>query len=81
MGTLTNEQTATQKDLILRFMQENGSITQIEAAQEIGCWRLGARIFDLKRDGHNIKKDTVLRKNRYGKPISFARYRLVSEGE
>lgn len=81
MGTLNNAQTATQKDLILRFMQENGSITQMEAAQEIGCWRLGARIFDLKRDGHVIKRDMVSQKNRHGKPIAFARYRLVETGD
>ena len=76
MGTLTNEQTMTQKDMILSFMRENGSITQLQAAEEFGCWRLGARIWDLKADGHKIRTDMVTRKNRYGKRIAFARYSL-----
>lgn len=76
MGTLTNEQTMTQKDMILSFMRENGNITQLQAAEEFGCWRLGARIWELKADGHKIKTDMVSWKNRYGKRISFARYSL-----
>ena len=28
MGALVNEQTMTQKDMVLRYMRENGSITQ-----------------------------------------------------
>ena len=77
MGTLTNEQTMTRKDMILSFMRENGSITQLQAAEEFGCWRLGARIWDLKADGHNIRRDMVTRKNRYGKTVMFAQYTLV----
>ena len=69
----------SQCDMILRYMQENGSITQMEAAQEFGCWRLAARIADLRRAGHAIKSDMVSQKNRYGKPISFARYSLEEE--
>lgn len=76
MGTLTNEKTMTQKDMILSFMRENGSITQLQAAEEFGCWRLGARIWDLKADGYKIRTDMVSRKNRYGKHIAFARYSL-----
>ena len=39
--------------------------------------RLGARIFDLKREGYEIKKETETSKNRYGEDTSYARYRLV----
>lgn len=66
----------TQCDMILDFMQRNGSISQLEAAEELGCWRLGARIWDLRHAGHDIRKDMVTKKNRYGKPVSFARYYL-----
>ena len=76
MGTLTNEQTMTQCDMILRFMQENGGITQLEAAQEFGCFRLSGRISDLKQRGIPIGKTMVSRKNRYGKSIAFARYSI-----
>lgn len=79
-GAIATPATMTQCDMILRFMQENGSITQAEAVTEFGCYRLGARIWDLKARGHAIKSDKVTRKNRWGKSVSFARYTLIEEG-
>lgn len=69
----------TQCDRILRHLQDYGSITQAEAVTEYGCYRLGARIFDLKARGVAIKSETVSGKNRYGERTSFARYCLVKE--
>lgn len=66
----------TQKEMILRYLQENGSITQAEAVTEIGCYRLGARIWDLKADGYDIRRETLKKRNRYGKVVSFASYHL-----
>lgn len=76
MGTLVNEHTSTQCDMILRYMQDFGSISQVEAASEFGCYRLSGRIYDLKQRGYNIGKTMETKKNRYGKHISFARYSL-----
>ena len=45
-------------------------------AREFGCYRLGARIWDLRHAGHAISKRTVTNKNRYGESVSFAEYRL-----
>lgn len=67
----------TQCDRILRHLQDYGSITQAEAVAEYGCYRLGARIFDLKSRGVAIKSETVTGKNRYGERTSFARYSIV----
>ena len=78
-GTLVNETTMTQCDMILAFMRETGSITQVQAAEEIGCWRLDARIWDLKSAGHTIGKETVCRKNRWGKTVKYAKYYLEEE--
>ncbi len=66
-----------QTERILQYMRDFGSITQLEAMQDLGCMRLGARIFDLKREGYEIKKETETSKNRYGEDTSYARYRLV----
>lgn len=66
----------TQSEMILRYMHENGSITQWEAMREFGCMRIGARIWDLKRAGTHIITESQTEKNRYGKPVTFARYRL-----
>ena len=65
-----------QTQMILDYMRENGSISAMEAVEEFGCYRLSARIADLKQLGHSITGDTVTRKNRYGKPVTFKRYRL-----
>lgn len=66
-----------QAERVLKYMRDFGSITQLEAMQDLGCMRLGARIFDLKREGYAIKKETETSKNRYGEDTSYARYRLV----
>lgn len=49
------------------------------AVTEYGCYRLGARIWDLKAQGVPIKSETVTGKNRYGERTCFARYSLVKE--
>lgn len=66
-----------QAERVLKYMRDFGSITQLEAMQDLGCMRLGARVYDLKRDGYAIKKEMETSKNRYGKDTSYARYRLV----
>ena len=65
-----------QKTRILKYMEENGSITQWQAIKEFGCTRLSARIADLKKDGYSIESDTVHSKNVYGEPVHYAKYRL-----
>jgi hypothetical protein len=39
---------------ILHHIELHGSITPLEALQLYGCFRLGARIWDLRSQGHNI---------------------------
>lgn len=81
MGTLINETTGTQCDMILAYLRENGSITQIEAASEFGCYRLSGRIYDLRARGYEIKRTMETKKNRYGKPVAFARYSIREESQ
>ena len=66
-----------QKDRILRHLEDQGSITQWEAIRDYGIMRLGARIWDLKHDGHNIVTERETSVNRYGEKTAYARYRLV----
>lgn len=65
-----------QKDRILRHLEDQGSITQWEAIRDYGIMRLGARIWDLKHDGHNIVTERETSVNRYGEKTAYARYRL-----
>jgi hypothetical protein len=67
----------SQKEMIVAYMKEHGSITPLEAQRELGCMRLGARIWDLiHKDGLNIVTESVAVKNRFGKDTVVARYRL-----
>lgn len=76
----TDYSKASQKQMILRYMREEGSITPLDAIREFGCLRLGARIWDLKnQDGVPIKSEMETHKNRYGKSVQYARYSLESE--
>lgn len=67
----------TQGKRIYEYMMTHGSITSAEAFEHCGCTRLSARIFDLKRKGVMIDKDTITRVNRYGEKVRFDRYRVV----
>jgi hypothetical protein len=55
-----------------RYLAKGRSITPMDALKLFGCFRLGARIYDLKRSGWKIAKSTV---ERNGK--RFAEYRMV----
>lgn len=66
----------TQCDMIIRYLQDHGSITQLDALREFGCMRLAARISDIRKRGHGIRKEFEEGKNRYGDSVSYARYFL-----
>jgi hypothetical protein len=66
--------------MILAYLRDNRSITPWEAIREFGCMRLSARIYDLRRRGVDIRKETERRKNRYGEVVSYARYSIVEGG-
>ncbi len=64
----------TQNQLILDYIAEFGSITQLEAIRDLGVMRLASRISDLKRKGYIITSKTETVKNRYGKTTCIKRY-------
>lgn len=46
-------------------------ITPLEALTKFGCFRLGARIWELRQDGHAIETEYVTKDGK-----TFARYHL-----
>ena len=70
---------ATQCDKVLAYMRQFGSITQLQALQDIGCMRLASRISDLRYQGYAIGRRMKTSKNRYGESVSFAEYYLIEE--
>lgn len=67
------ESTVSQSNAILEYMQKGNSITGIEALDLFGCFRLPARIADLKKVGHIITSKMIKLAN--GKRV--AQYTLV----
>lgn len=69
----------TQAARLLEYLRSHKGITQREAINELGCYRLAARISDLKRDGHRIDREMITVTNRWNEKVSVAEYSLVGE--
>lgn len=60
----------SQTEQIFGHLKRHGTITPMQALERYGCFRLAARINDLRAKGYGIETDLV---ERGGK--RFARYR------
>jgi len=65
----------SQKQQILDHLNAGRTLTPMDALYKFGCFRLGARIFELREAGHNIKGELVEVDTRAGK-TKVAQYRL-----
>lgn len=67
----------TQNEMIYEHMKKHGSITSMEAFELYGITRLASRIHDLRNIyGVRIVSDSITKKNRSGKLVSYSRYRI-----
>lgn len=69
-----NNQKPTQAQRILDYINEFGSITQIDALRDLGCMRLASRISELRKQGIAIVSKTEAVNNRYGEKCYIKRY-------
>ena len=67
----------TQNQRIIDDLHEHGTITQLEAQNELGIMRLAARISDLRKHGYDIQSQMVQVENRYGEKCRVKRYSMV----
>lgn len=58
----------TQEELVLRYMEEHGSITAWDAFTDLNITRLSGRIYDLRDQGYDIDMNYETSANgaRYG---------------
>ena len=70
---------ATQAERVLKYIEDFGSITQIQALNDLGVMRLASRISDLKKMGYPIKSETVAVRNRYQEDCYIKKYSLVED--
>lgn len=66
----------SQLEAIRQHLESGKPITPLDALNLYGCFRLGARIFDLKRQGMNISCDTAGNGDKH-----YATYRLIMKRE
>ena len=64
----------TQYDRILEYMEKHGSITPMEAFNELGITRLAARVNELQRKGIFLERRMESSKNRFGENVRYMRY-------
>ena len=62
---------------ILWHLQKKKTITQDEARELYGCNRLASRILNLRESGHEIDTIKVKGVNRFGKAVSWAKYKYI----
>ena len=65
----------TQTARVLQYMKDNGSITQMQATNDLCITRLASRIHDLTKMGYSVSKCTEYGENAYGK-YHYTRYSL-----
>lgn len=64
----------TQKDMVLDYIRDFGSITPMDAFRDLGITRLAAVVCKLRREGHDIHKEREHALNRYGQNVRYVRY-------
>lgn len=66
-----------QKDRIINYIREFGSISSWEAYSDLGITQLGARIDQLKKEGYEFKTEWETGQNRFGERTDYKRYYLA----
>lgn len=66
----------TQKQRILEFCQQWGTIDRIRALDRCGVIELSARIVALEKDGYEFEKSWIKRTNRFKEEYRLRTYKL-----
>lgn len=74
--TMAAHRVDSQITVILNHLKKSEEINPLEALSKYGVYRLGAVIFDLKREGHNISSRRQYYTKPSGKKGHYAVYRL-----
>ena len=67
-----------QNDALLAALK-NKAMTAGEIWSELGIARASARVFDLRREGWDVRSEQITVRNRDGQPCHVALYSLASK--
>ena len=65
-----------QTERIIKYVNDFGSISTLEAFRDLGITRLSARIWDIEKSGKTVRREMEIGKNRYGEVTHWTRYRI-----
>lgn len=68
-----------QRQRIIDYINQFGSITSKDAYDDLGITQLATRIKELKEQGYKFETKWESSKNRYGERVDFKRYYLEKE--
>lgn len=68
----------TQRERVLKYIYDFGSISPMEAFKDLGITKLATRISELSRMGYQFDKVYEASKDRYGQCCHFMRYRFAA---
>lgn len=68
----------SQDDAVLDWLQQYGSIEPMQALGKLGCYRLSAVIYRLRKAGYKIKTSMIKRKGKF-RVISYGKYTLENK--
>lgn len=66
----------TQADKILQYIEIFGSITPMDAFEDLGITKLATRISEMRSEGMEIIGEWEEKRNRYGDPVRYMRYSM-----
>lgn len=66
----------SQKLRILKYLEENKTITTLESVMQLGITDPQHYIMELRNEGYNITDKWINGTNRVGRKIKYKRYRL-----
>lgn len=66
-----------QRQRIINYIREFGSITSLDAYKDLGITQLATRVKELKEQGYEFETKWENSKNRYGERVDYKRYYLA----
>lgn len=69
----------TQIDRIQKYIEDYGSITTLDAMEDLGIMRLSARISEMRSAGIDVISTYETGMNRYAEPTRYVRYTIRRE--
>lgn len=69
-----------QREQILDYLKRFETITPMQAYSDLGITKLATRISEMRRrDGVEFNIEMIKGKNRFGRPMRYAKYSLKEE--